>query len=74
MLNIDLKGQTVRVNQSKIRKNPDNWHDVVTPGMHGRDDTVTVPTDGEFKHPTKMLTKKTSSKYFPVDTGWVRKR
>merc|ERR1712078_78935 len=41
MVTIDLNGRSVVVNQSKIRKNPDNWHDVVIPGLHGRDD---VPT------------------------------
>ena len=43
MLSLDLAGQTVQVNQSKIRKNPDPWHDVVIPGVDGRDDYCTVP-------------------------------
>ena len=54
MVTIDLKGQSVRVNQSKLRKNPDNWHDVVIPGLHGRDGTVTVP------YPEQRLESKTS--------------
>ena len=45
MLTIDLRGQAVRVNQSKIRKNPDPWHDVVIPGLEGRDDSPTVPVE-----------------------------
>ena len=43
MVTLDLAGQTVQVNQSKIRKNPDPWHDVVVPGVDGRDDYCTVP-------------------------------
>ena len=30
-------------NISKIRKNPDPWHDVVIPGLDGRDGAVTIP-------------------------------
>ena len=33
----------MRVNQTKLRKNPDPWHDVVIPGLEGRDAIVTVP-------------------------------
>ena len=60
MVTIDLKGQSSRVNQSKIRKNPDNWHDVVIPGMHGRDGIVTVPgiEDASIR-PTQRLRTKT---------------
>ena len=43
MVLIDNKGQTLRVNKSKLRKNPDNWHDVVTPGLQGKDGVPTVP-------------------------------
>ena len=43
MVLIDVKGQTLRVNSTKLRKNPDNWHDMVIPGLEGRDDTPTVP-------------------------------
>ena len=43
MVMIELSGQAVQVNQSKLRKNPDPWHDVVIPGLEGRDGVVTVP-------------------------------
>ncbi len=43
MIKIDINGKTIRVNQSKIRKNPDPWHDVVIPGLERRDAVVTVP-------------------------------
>ena len=59
MVTIDLKGQAVAVNQSKLRKNPDNWHDVVIPGLTGRDGTVTVPSDAH-PSPSRRLNKKTS--------------
>ena len=48
MVTLDLAGQTVQVNQSKIGKNPDPWHDVVIPGVDGRDDYCTVPQQPEI--------------------------
>ena len=72
MVTIDLKGQAVRVNQSKIRKNPDNWHDVVIPGLHGRDGVVTVPSlenkNMPSQRPTKRIMKKTSPGGIPKPT------
>ena len=52
MVSIDLNNKVVRVNQSKIRKNPDPWHDVVIPGVTGRDEEVTVPgtTGTDYQH------------------------
>ena len=47
MVIIEAKGQTLRVNNSKLRKNPDDWHDVVIPGLEGRDGTPTVPGEPE---------------------------
>jgi len=43
MVSIEVKGQIFRVNMSKLRKNPDPWHDVVIPGVDNRDAVVTVP-------------------------------
>ena len=43
MVKIELKGRVARVNQTKLRKNPDNWHDVVIPGLDRRNDVPTVP-------------------------------
>jgi len=43
MVTIDIGGRMTLTNISKIRKNPDPWHDVVIPGLDGRDGTVTVP-------------------------------
>ena len=45
MVTIDLNGQSVRANQSKIRKHPDDWHDGVIPGLHGQDGVEIVPSD-----------------------------
>ena len=47
MVLIDVKGQTLRVNSTKLRENPDNWHDMVIPGLEGRDDTPTVPGEAD---------------------------
>ena len=52
MVTIDLKGTATQVNQSKLRKNPDNWHDVVIPGLDGRDAVPTVP--GLYDDPVKV--------------------
>ena len=41
--NEDGTKENRRVNQSKLRKNPDNWHDVVIPGLDRRNDVPTVP-------------------------------
>jgi len=59
MVTIDLKGHSARVNQSKIRKNPDNWHDVVIPGLHGRDGVVIVPgiEDASIRPNQRLRTK-----------------
>ena len=38
-----MGGQVIAVNQSKLRKNPDPWHDVVIPGLDGKDAVPTVP-------------------------------
>ena len=35
----------LRVNQTKVRKNPDTWHDVVIPGLDGADGTCEVPCE-----------------------------
>ena len=43
MVSIDTDGISWRVNQTKVRKNPDPWHDVVIPGLEGRDAVPTVP-------------------------------
>jgi len=43
MVGIDLNGTIVRVNESKLKLNPDPWHDVVIPGLDNRDTVVTVP-------------------------------
>jgi len=43
MVDLQFKYGTMKVNQSKMRKNPDPWHDVVIPGLEGRDDHPTVP-------------------------------
>jgi len=43
MVNIDLNGTVCRVNESKLKLNPDPWHDVVIPGVDNRDAVVTVP-------------------------------
>eukprot|EP00975_Prorocentrum_lima_P025846 5438502-Prorocentrum_lima.AAC.1 len=37
MITIELAGRTIRVNQSKLRPNPDPWHDVNIPGLEGCD-------------------------------------
>ncbi len=42
MLLIEVKGHHARVNQSKMRNNPDEWHGVVIPGLDGRDGVVIV--------------------------------
>ena len=48
MVTIDLGGQVVTVNQSKLRKNPDSWHDVVIPGIDDTEVIIEVPgTNGE---------------------------
>jgi len=44
MLNILWRNTSIRVNSSKVRLNPDPWHDVVVPGLQGRDAVPTVPT------------------------------
>ena len=54
MVTLDLAGQEVTVNQSKIRKNPDPWHDVVIPGVDGRDDYCTVPGQPE-QNPEQLV-------------------
>ena len=43
MVHIEVDGQTKQVNQTKLRKNPDMWHDVVIPGMDRRNGKPTVP-------------------------------
>ena len=62
MIEIDLKGKTIQVNQSKIRKNPDKWHDVVIPGLEGRDGVPEYPGEvfPEVVPPTVRLRKKTT--------------
>jgi hypothetical protein len=65
MVTIELNGQSTRVNQSKIRKNPDNWHDVVIPGLAGRDGTVTVPgIEDVASRPKQRLRTKTKPSDF----------
>ena len=44
MVEVQFSDGTRKVNQSKLRKNPDPWHDVVIPGLDGRDDMPTVPS------------------------------
>jgi len=43
MVTIEMGGRMTLTNCSKIRKNPDPWHDVVAPGIDGREGVVTVP-------------------------------
>ena len=55
MVTIDLNGNTINANQFKLRKNPDEWHDIVIPGLRGKDGTVTVPgTTREEFDPAKQ--------------------
>ena len=43
MLLLDIKGHCARVNQPKVRHNPDEWHVVVIPGLVGKDGVAIVP-------------------------------
>ena len=54
MVTIDYKGQPALVNQSKIRRNPDPWHDVVIPGVDGHDGVPTVPVDPSEREPSAI--------------------
>ena len=49
MIKIDIGEKPVLVNQSKIRKNPDPWHDVMIPGLLNRDGVPVVPTPSEVE-------------------------
>ena len=54
MLLAEIKGHNARTNQSNIRKNPDEWHDVVIPGLDGKAGVVTVPPEAQEEevHPS----------------------
>eukprot|EP00973_Karenia_brevis_P020168 2767148-Karenia_brevis.AAC.1 len=52
MIKIDLDNTTVVVNQSKIGKNPNPWHDEVIPGVVNKDGVPTLPAENEEGAPS----------------------
>ena len=70
MVTIDLGGQAVLVNQSKLRKNPDPWHDVVIPGVDGRNDYPTVPGEHPDTPSTRTGQPASSSSAEAVTPHW----
>ena len=59
MVVIEVKGESYRVNQSKLRKNPDPWPDVVIQGVDNRDTVATVPGVPGQDSPINALTCRT---------------
>ena len=52
MVNVHVDNSVMRVNQSKIRRDHDEWHDVAVPGLGSPDPVPLAVEDGEEYEPS----------------------
>ena len=68
MVNVHVDNAVMRVNQSKIRRDHDEWHDVAVPGLGT--DPVPLAVEDEDQYEPSIAGGDYAEAYFGEETHW----